>query len=220
MRSIPSPSALARPAALVALAVTLGGCAHVKPEELDAGLSNLRTELRQEMAGGDQAVGARVTTLEGRVNDLATRVSNLERELTRLAGELNGTVERLESALRFNVPLYFGFDEAVIIDRHREILDRFASVIQQHYPEAIITAEGFADPSGSQSYNQALGLRRAEAVRTYLAQQGGLMPDRIRAVSYGEARARLIVPEGKGPGEAGWENRRVALVVDHGAGAR
>jgi hypothetical protein len=36
-------------------------------------------------------------------------------------------------------------------------------------------------------------------------------------VSYGEARNRQVVPGARGPGDAGVENRRVALVIDHAA---
>jgi flagellar motor protein MotB len=63
--------------------------------------------------------------------------------------------------------------------------------------------------------NLALGMRRAEAVKAFLTAEAGLMADRVRAVSYGEARNRLVAPKRQGPGEGGWENRRVALVVDY-----
>jgi hypothetical protein len=37
----------------------------------------------------------------------------------------------------------------------------------------------------------------------------------VKSVSYGESRNRQVVPGAKGPGDAGLENRRVALVIDH-----
>ncbi len=49
-----------------------------------------------------------------------------------------------------------------------------------------------------------------------LAGEGGLAQDRVRAVSYGEAGPRPIAPGDHGPGNEGWENRRVALVLGHG----
>jgi len=36
----------------------------------------------------------------------------------------------------------------------------------------------------------------------------------VKAVSYGEDTRRLV-SDGWGPGAAGWENRRVVLVIDH-----
>jgi peptidoglycan-associated lipoprotein len=200
---------------LVALGVLLSGCAHVKPEELDSRLANLRTEMQGEIAQGDQAVAGDVATLEGRVGDLETRLSNVERELTRLAQEFDATVERLESALRFDMPVYFGFDDSELTGTHREVLDRFASVIREFYPDCLVTAEGFTDAVGTAEYNKVLGQRRADAVKAFLVQEGGLGVDQVRAVSYGEDENRRVTTA-HGPGSTGWENRRVALVVDHG----
>lgn len=196
--------------------VILSGCAHVKRDEMNAEMNALRAELRGEMTEGDEQLAGDLNALEGRVDGLDARLSAVESELRELAQEFDATVERLETALRFNMPVYFGFDEAELTPEHREILDRFAGVIREYYPDCIITAEGFTDAVGDENYNVALGLRRAEAVTAYLSETGGLSPEQVRAVSYGEAQSRLIAPDRHGPGSQGWENRRVALVVDHG----
>ena len=95
------------------------------------------------------------------------------------------------------------------------MLDRFAAVVKEYYPGALITVEGFADPAGNAAYNQQLGKRRAESVKEYLASTGGVAANHLKAVSYGEARNRQAMPGAAGPGERGIANRRVALVVDH-----
>ncbi|MGH7534446.1 MAG: OmpA family protein, partial [Gemmatimonadales bacterium] len=97
------------------------------------------------------------------------------------------------------------------------VLDRFASVVREYYPGALITVEGFTDPAGSVAYNQRLGQRRADAVREYLATAGGFATENLKAVSYGEVRNRQVAPGARGPGDLGIENRRVALVIDHAA---
>ena len=171
--------------------------------------------MQGEIASGDQRLAGDMATLGGRVDDLESRLSTVERELTRLAREFDATVERLESALRFDMPVYFGFDDAELNGNHREILDRFAGVVREYYPDCIVTAEGFTDAVGDEDYNIALGLRRAESVRAFLTQEGGMSADQVRAVSYGEDESRRITTA-HGPGETGWENRRVALVIDHG----
>jgi len=43
---------------------------------------------------------------------------------------------------------------------------------------------------------------------------GGLPATQVRAVSYGEAADRLVLPTARGPGEPGLENRRVVMVID------
>lgn len=97
------------------------------------------------------------------------------------------------------------------------MLDRFASVVKEYYPGALVTVEGFTDPAGSAAYNLRLGQQRADAVREYLAVAGGLETAELKAVSYGESRNRQVVPGAKGPGDVALENRRVALVIDHAA---
>jgi peptidoglycan-associated lipoprotein len=205
-----------RVATMAVLGLTLSACAHVKPEELQSSLADLRAEMKGEMEAGDQELAGDLDALGGRVTELEGRMGDVERELTRLAREFDATVERLETALRFDMPVYFAFDEDELTVTHRELLDRFAGVIREFYPECLITAEGFTDPVGSIEYNRALGLRRAEAVTTFLASEGGLADGQLRAVSYGESEDRRVAVDAHGPGPQGWENRRVALVVDHG----
>jgi len=197
---------------LLTLSGLLVGCAHVKPEELDTRLADLQAEMRGEMEEGDARVAQE---LNGRMDRMEDRLADVERELDALAREFDATVERLEAALRFNTPIYFGFDEAEIRSQDRPLLDRFARVVQEYYPGCLVTVEGFTDPAGSQEYNQRLGLRRAEAVKTYLVEEAGLSSANLRAVSYGESSPRQVAEGETGPGTQGWENRRVALVVDH-----
>jgi peptidoglycan-associated lipoprotein len=143
------------------------------------------------------------------------RLDALQSDLASLEEDFGARVSELETALRFDVPVYFGFDEDEVTPQYSEFLDRFASVVSKYYPNSMVTAEGFTDAVGAQEYNKALGKRRAQSVADYLVQQGGLNPDHVRAVGYGEAADRLISPQGHGPGQEGWENRRVALVIDH-----
>jgi peptidoglycan-associated lipoprotein len=200
----------------------LSGCAHVKPEEMESRLSDLRSELRTEMAEGDRENAERLNTrmdgLEGQIADITLRVAALEEDLAALQQEFGVEIRRLETALRFDMPVYFGFDQAELPPQALPILDRFAHVVMDYYPESLITAEGFTDPAGDPEYNRQLGKRRADAVRAYLVDQGGLPEDHIRTVSYGEDTQRQVVGNSHGPGNEGWQNRRVALVIDHAGG--
>ena len=90
---------------------------------------------------------------------------------------------------------------------------RWTKVVRQYEPNVVVTVEGFTDPAGDPAYNQQLGQRRANAVREFLIADGGLHPDRVRAVSYGEDERRLVTPGAWG--EQGSANRRVSLVVDY-----
>ncbi len=99
-------------------------------------------------------------------------------------------------------------------DRHRitregeaELAGALATM--RAHPEIQVRCEGHTDSIGSDAYNQALGQRRADAVRDYLIAQG-IDPSRLSAVSYGESRP--VADNSTDEGRA--ENRRVDLIVE------
>jgi len=198
------------PAAL-ALLTSAGACAHVSQKDLDSRLATLRTDLTEQMEEGDRQTA---DALNRRMDLTDARVTALRADLSSLREDFDVKVAAMEEALRFDVPVYFGFDKADVQSRGREVLARFGRVAKEYYPDAKITVEGFADPSGSEAYNLALGKRRADAVKAILVSDG-LSADLIRTVSYGEDSRRLVAPGATGPGTSGWENRRVVLVIDH-----
>ncbi len=202
-------------AVIVGLAVVGTSCG-VKQDALDSELAGLR----QEMESGDQALGGRIDGIDQRSNALSGQVSTMEGQMRSLQGELqtlqsefNMRMTQLEAAIRFDTPVHFGYDSAELRPEDRPLLDRFASVVREYYDGSIITVEGFTDPAGDAAYNEGLGRRRADAVRRYLSETGGLDASRVRAVSYGESRDRQIEPGAWG--DNGMMNRRVSLVVDY-----
>ena len=197
---------LIRGAALT-FAVITAACAHVGQEQFDTEMAALRAEMEQTASGSNRRTEAQLTRLGTRLDGLARGLSTLEREF-------DVTVQRLETAVRFAMPVYFAFDKADLRPEDLPVLDRFAGVVSEYYPDALLTVEGFTDPTGSATYNLALGQRRAEAVQKYLVESEDFPLERVRAVSYGEDTARLVSPGLGGP-EAGLENRRVVLVIEH-----
>ena len=179
------------------------GCGYVKRDDFESEVNRIRDEMRTED-----------TRLEGRIDGLDSRMTALEGELESLETEFGARVERMEQSLRVHTPVHFGFDQANIEGGEAGVLDRLGSVLQQYYPGALITVEGFTDAAGSQAYNIRLGQERADAVRDYLVSQGLLSEGQVRTVSYGEDSERLIIPDAFGPTE-GRENRRVVIVIDH-----
>jgi peptidoglycan-associated lipoprotein len=190
----------------------LAGCAaKVKQEDYKNDLA----KLREEMQAGDQQLAARIDSTNATVVDHSQRLDALDQELQAFRSEYNVSIEKVRGMLKFNVPVHFEFASSDLREEDRPVLDRFAAVVKDYYPGALVTVEGFTDPAGSPAYNQRLGQRRAQSVVEYLGTAGGLGGDKLKAVSYGEAKNRQVVPGAKGPGDAGIENRRVALVIDH-----
>jgi peptidoglycan-associated lipoprotein len=199
---------------LIGSAIATGGCAaKVTRDDFTAEVA----KLREEVQAGDRQLGARLDSTNQLVTDHTRRLDALDQELQSFRNEYNVSMEKVNGLLKFNVPVHFEFARSELREADRPVLDRFASVVTEYYPGALVTVEGFTDPAGSARYNKRLGQRRAIAVKEYLATAGGFETERVKAVSYGESVNRQVVPGATGPGDGGIENRRVALVIDHAA---
>jgi peptidoglycan-associated lipoprotein len=88
----------------------------------------------------------------------------------------------------------------------RGTLDKQAQWLQQ-YGNYTFTIEGHADERGTREYNIALGARRAQAVRDYLASRG-IQAGRMRTVSYGKERPVAVCND-----ISCWSQNRRAVTV-------
>ena len=75
------------------------------------------------------------------------------------------------------------------------------------YPGKRAMIEGHCDERGTREYNLALGERRSNAAKTYLASLG-VDAQRLSTVSYGKER-----PQAMGSDEASWAKNRRAVTV-------
>jgi len=82
--------------------------------------------------------------------------------------------------------VFFETDSSELTPQARATLDKQAQWLQQYHRYAF-TVEGHADERGTREYNIALGARRAQTVRDYLAARG-IEPSRMRTISYGKER--------------------------------
>ncbi len=81
------------------------------------------------------------------------------------------------------IVLHFGFDEAVIEAEDQRQLQKLAEILRTT-PTARIRISGNCDERGTEEYNLALGHRRAEVAKKYLADLG-IDRARIDTVSFG-----------------------------------
>ncbi len=103
--------------------------------------------------------------------------------------------------------ILFALDMYDIDAEARAILDTQAAWLLR-YPQVRATIEGHADERGTREYNLALGERRANAAKNYLAGKG-VDAARLTVISYGKER-----PVALGSDEASWaQNRRAVTVV-------
>jgi peptidoglycan-associated lipoprotein len=108
----------------------------------------------------------------------------------------------------------FDFDKSVLKDEDIPVLTKIAECFSTGpLKDANMLLIGRADPRGSTAYNEALGMRRANSVATFL-EDHGVKEDRIEKQSRGEADAT-------GTDEAGWARdrrvdvTRVEITVSH-----
>jgi len=102
--------------------------------------------------------------------------------------------------------VYFDFDESVILDQDRPILEAHAQYLSQNLGAAV-TLEGHTDERGTREYNLALGERRAISVRQFMSLLGA-SSQQLRTVSYGEEQ-----PAAREHNEEAWaQNRRVEII--------
>jgi peptidoglycan-associated lipoprotein len=103
--------------------------------------------------------------------------------------------------------IHFDTDQYDIDPQARAILDSQAAWLNK-YPNVRVTIEGHCDERGTREYNLALGERRANATKNYLASRG-VDPSRMTTISYGKER-----PVALGSDPASWaQNRRAVTVV-------
>ena len=108
--------------------------------------------------------------------------------------------------------VFFEFDSYQLDSASQSTLSRQAAWLAQ-YSNVKVTIEGHADERGTREYNLALGERRANSVKNYLAGQG-VSADRISVISYGKER-----PAVEGSDESAWAQNRRAVTVLIGAAA-
>jgi peptidoglycan-associated lipoprotein len=102
---------------------------------------------------------------------------------------------------------FFNYDEAALSAEAQAALTNSANWLKKHTDYSLLV-EGHCDERGTEQYNLALGDRRANTAKEFLATLG-IDSARIRTVSYGEER-----PFDAGHDDSSWaKNRRAHLVI-------
>jgi outer membrane protein OmpA-like peptidoglycan-associated protein len=86
--------------------------------------------------------------------------------------------------------VHFDFDKATLTEEAQVILKRNIQVLKAN-PKAKVRIAGYTSASGTESYNQGLSERRANAVKEYLTKEGVIAPNRLSIIGYGETRPAM-----------------------------
>jgi len=173
------------------LVIGLSGCeGYVKKADFDAAITDLRSNQQKQQQ----------------------EIDNLTQQMQQRFAQYDAKIAQMGGRIRVDTASHFAFDKADLRDEDKPMLDDFAKIVSKHFPQAVVTVEGFADNAGGAAYNVRLARERANAVRDYLVKTDGMSADQVRTVSYGKALNRQVL-KGKS-GDGAEANRRVTLVVD------
>ena len=161
------------------------------------------------LAGGKKGalIGAGVGALAG-----AATGGYMDIQARKLRAELVGTgvqVKEVDGRVYLIMPGNITFDtnEAVIKTSFQPVLNSIAKVIKE-YNKTMVQVYGYTDNTGSAATNNALSLRRANAVSNYLRLQG---VNGNRIITDGLGSANPIASNATAAGRE--QNRRVEIAL-------
>ena len=85
---------------------------------------------------------------------------------------------------------YFNFDKPILTQKGERMLQQNIKIMEDN-PGLKVRIAGYASAQGTTEYNHGLSERRADAVMTYLINEGGIEPSRLDTIGYGETRPSI-----------------------------
>jgi outer membrane protein OmpA-like peptidoglycan-associated protein len=135
---------------------------------------------------------------------------DMDKQAKQIKDQIPGAkVERIDEGIKveFNEKILFAFSKSDLSDSAKMNLDKLGTALT-NYPNTNIEIQGHTDSRGTDEYNMGLSLRRANAVRDYLASQG-IDAKRMTVRGFGESAPAYSndTPEGMA------QNRRVEFLI-------
>ena len=145
----------------------------------------------QEIEDMTKANKAQIEQLEQKASATDAKVDealNSAREAIRKAEEAAGYVGYKAIGER---EVNFEFDKYDLTKIAKDILDEMGASMQGD-PKLILEIEGHTDNIASDGYNLALGQKRAQSVKRYLADRFGIAIHRMFFISHGESKPKAL----------------------------
>jgi peptidoglycan-associated lipoprotein len=167
------------------------------------------------LAGLSQSRPLKLAAVAVLAFSLAACARNAAEDGSGAAGRVGAAVPGSPQDFAVNVGdrVFFESDSSELTSTAVATLDKQAQWLTQ-YSRYSFTVEGHADERGTREYNFALGARRSEAVKNYLAAKG-VPASRMRTTSFGKERPVAVCDN-----ISCWsQNRRAVTVLSGGAGS-
>lgn len=201
--------------AVIVSAALLGGCA--TKDYVNEQISGVNKRLDGHQAETQDRFSQTSSFFEGlenRVNSQQTALDGTSRTAQEALARAEAAGKLAAGKFLYEVSLSSEFanfrsDSSELSPEMTQALDAFADQVKSANRNVFIEIQGHTDSMGASAANLRLGQARAEAVRRYLAIQGGIALHRMNVISYGESAP--VADNRQREGRA--ENRRVTLVV-------
>ena len=124
---------------------------------------------------------------DAKLNSMKTSISDTKVETSTIGADYvsNSSANDINDFSGVN-NIYFSFDKFTLSTTAKEKLDQNVGNFNEMNGNYNIKVEGNCDEWGTDQYNYALGLKRANEVKKYLSNQG-IDTTKISLVSYGES---------------------------------
>ncbi len=184
--------------------------------------------VRRENEETEQRLGQRIDEVAGQLEETQDDVGALEgrtdaneRQVAELSKTAQDALDRaiaaghlaegkfLYQTILTDDKVRFGVDQTELSGEALAALDGFAELAKAENLDVYVEIQGHTDSTGSEAYNEKLGLERAETVRRYLSHHHGFALHRLSVISYGESEP-MVANDNR---ESRSQNRRVVLVV-------
>src|SRR5215216_3722911 len=162
-------------------------------------IGRLGTDVTDVRGRADRAQSQADTALT-RAEEANTRANSADQSVTALRSNID------KYGLQNTATVNFKFNSYQLTPEATAALDQMAAQIKDR-ENFILEIQGFADAVGSDSYNNQLTQRRADAVRRYLAEEHKIPLFRMHILGFGEVRA--VADNTTREGRA--QNRRVEI---------
>jgi OmpA-OmpF porin, OOP family len=162
-------------------------------------IARLETDVTDVRGRADRAQSQADTALS-RAEEANTRANSADQSVTDLRSNID------KYGLQNSATVNFNFDSYQLTPEAKDALDQMAAQIKDR-ENFILEIQGFADAVGSDTYNNQLTQRRADAVRRYLAEEHKIPLFRMHILGFGEVRA--VADNTTRSGRA--QNRRVEI---------
>jgi peptidoglycan-associated lipoprotein len=143
-------------------------------------------------------VDAKTKANKAKIDKLETDLSATDAKADQALSEARKALKKAEEAagyVNYGVigerEINFDFDRFDLTLSAKDILDDIGATMQGN-PALIMEIEGHCDNTGPENYNLALGQRRTESVKRYLADRFGIAIHRFFQISHGEYKPKEL----------------------------